>query len=105
MPYHGSMITILLTIWLMMISTIIILCCTFDKEDLKLEKKVQTIHNDILIGSLTYIHCKSYYPIISELLVMTPDEYRDLEIEKGYYAYLMLEDSSRKIENFRLIEY
>lgn len=88
----------------MKISTINKLCCPFDKADLKLEIKEQTIHNDVLIGSLTCVHCKRFYPIISGIPIMNPDEYRDLEIEKGYYAYLRLEDSSRKIENFRLIE-
>lgn len=86
----------------MKIKTIDKLCCPFDKADLKLDIIEQTLEKDIRLGSLTCSQCRRFYPIISGIPIMNPDEYRDLKIESIYYKYLKLEESNRKMENFRL---
>ncbi|MGN0003125.1 MAG: Trm112 family protein [Sphingobacterium composti] len=88
----------------MKITTIHKLCCPFDKADLKLEIIEQTLDKDIRTGSLTCTECKRFYPIISGIPIMNPDEYRDVEIEQAYYQFLELDKSKHSIENFRLIE-
>ena len=80
------------------------LCCPFDKSDLKLEIIEQTVDQDIRIGSLTCTTCKRFYPIISGIPIMNPDEFRDSEIEKIYYESLSRLGHPKQIENFRLIE-
>lgn len=86
----------------MKIKTIDKLCCPFDKADLKLDIIEQTLEEDVRLGSLTCTQCRRFYPIISGIPIMNPDEYRDLKIESIYYKYLKLEESNRKVENFRL---
>ena len=86
----------------MKIKTIDKLCCPFDKGDVKLDTIEQTLQKDIRLGSLTCSQCRQFYPIISGIPIMNPDEYRDLRIESIYYKYLKLEESNRKMENFRL---
>jgi len=88
----------------MKIRTIHKLCCPFDKGDLKLEIIEQTLDKDIRMGSLICTSCRRYYPIISGIPIMNPDEYRDIEIEHAYYEYLQLDKSKYTIENFKLIE-
>lgn len=86
----------------MKIKTIDKLCCPLDKADLKLDIIEQTLEEDVRLGSLTCTQCRRFYPIISGIPIMNPDEYRDLKIESIYYKYLKLEESNRKVENFRL---
>lgn len=88
----------------MQITTIYKLCCPFDKADLKLEIIEQTLDNDIRTGSLICTDCRRFYPIISGIPIMNPDEYRDVEIEQAYYQFLELDKSKHSVENFRLIE-
>ena len=88
----------------MKIRTIHKLCCPFDKSELKLEIIEQTLEQDIQIGSLTCTACRRFYPIISGIPIMNPDEFRDYEIEKVYYENFNLLGHPKKIENFRLIE-
>lgn len=88
----------------MKLTTINKLCCPFDKSDLKLDIVERTLENDIRIGSLTCTQCQRFYPIISGIPIMNPDEYRDVEIEKVYYDALNLLGTPKEIKNFRLIE-
>ena len=88
----------------MKISTINKLCCPFDKADLKLEVKEQTIDNDVRLGSHTCVSCQRFYPIIAGIPIMSPDEYRDINIEKDYYEKLKLLPVASRIEAFKLIE-
>lgn len=87
----------------MKLSTIHKLCCPFDRASLKLNIVEQTIDNDVRIGSLICTNCKRFYPIVSGIPIMSPDEYRDEKIEARYYNYLLANQESEKIENFRLI--
>jgi len=57
------------------------LCCPFDKEDLVLKIISRDTNNDIIEGVLTCSHCKRYYPIISGIPIMSPDEYRETSLE------------------------
>lgn len=57
------------------------LACPFDKHDLKITvyKKQE---EEILEGILTCKHCQRYYPIIHGIPIMSPDEYREINLEK-----------------------
>ncbi|MCA5005476.1 Trm112 family protein [Sphingobacterium bovistauri] len=87
----------------MKISTIHKLCCPFDRADLKLEVIEQTIEHDVRTGSLSCSLCKRFYPIISGIPIMSPDEYRDVEVENVYYENLNLLGTPKEIKNFRLL--
>ena len=57
------------------------LCCPQDKSELKLQvfKKNE---DEIIEGLFTCPECKRYYPIIYGIPIMTPDEYRQKELEE-----------------------
>lgn len=59
------------------------MCCPFDKNDLHLEiyREDQT---QVLEGLFTCASCKRYFPIISGIPIMIPDEYRELSFEQGF---------------------
>jgi uncharacterized protein len=65
----------------MTLSTFSKLCCPVDKSDLELNIFLQDIDKNIIEGLLTCSHCKRYYPIIHGVPVMSPDEYREKELE------------------------
>ncbi|PBQ32387.1 hypothetical protein CNR22_11605 [Sphingobacteriaceae bacterium] len=65
----------------MKFETINKLCCPFDKNDLLLKVITKDIDNKILEGVLTCSHCNRYYPIVSGIPIMSPDEYREKELE------------------------
>ena len=56
------------------------LCCPFDKSDLKLVVITEQ-DGEIYEGLLICPECNRYYPIIYGLPIMTPDEYRQKELE------------------------
>ena len=57
------------------------LCCPFDKQELELKVFVQDTEQNIIEGIFTCTHCKRYYPIVYGIPIMTPDEYRELQLE------------------------
>lgn len=65
----------------MRIETIKKLCCPIDKEDLSLNIIIQDTGHNVLEGVLTCNNCKRYYPIISGIPIMSPDEYREKQLE------------------------
>jgi uncharacterized protein YbaR (Trm112 family) len=65
----------------MRIETIDKLCCPFDKNDLSLQIITKDITNNIIEGVLTCSHCRRYYPIICGIPIMSPDDYREKELE------------------------
>lgn len=65
----------------MNLETIQKLCCPFDKEDLSLQIISQGTTKNILEGVLTCGTCQRYYPIISGIPIMAPDEYRENQLE------------------------
>ena len=65
----------------MRIETIEKLCCPFDKTDLKLQTITKDTDNNVIEGVLTCNHCNRYYPIISGIPIMSPDEFREKQLE------------------------
>lgn len=57
------------------------LCCPFDKNDLVLKVMTRDTDNNIIEGILTCNTCNRYYPIISGIPIMSPDEYREKQLE------------------------
>lgn len=57
------------------------LCCPQDKSDLELKIFKQN-EDEIIEGLFTCHECNRYYPIIYGIPIMTPDEYRQKELEQ-----------------------
>jgi len=83
----------------MRIETINKLCCPFDKEELALKIITKDIENNIIEGVLTCNHCKRYYPIISGIPIMSPDEYREKQLEAPLVEKWKPELSDNNIES------
>lgn len=75
----------------MKIKTIEKLCCPFDKAELKLDIFVKDIDLNILEGILTCSSCKRKYPIVHGVPIMSPDEYRQMELEQPIMEKWQLE--------------
>ena len=88
----------------MRIETINKLCCPFDKEELSIKIITKDIENNIIEGVLTCNHCKRYYPIISGIPIMSPDEYREKQLEAPLVEKWMPELSDNNIRDFKLLE-
>ena len=56
------------------------LCCPFDKDDLNATIFIED-NGTIYEGLLTCKTCNRYYPIIYSIPIMSPDEYRELQLE------------------------
>lgn len=56
------------------------LACPFDKKDLTI-RIVRREQEEIVEGILTCAHCHRYYPIIQGIPIMSPDEYREIQLE------------------------
>lgn len=57
------------------------LVCPMDKQELELKIFTTDTEKNIIEGIFTCNHCKRYYPIIYGLPIMTPDEYRQAQLE------------------------
>lgn len=57
------------------------LCCPQDKSDLELQIFKQN-EDEIIEGLFNCRECNRYYPIIYGVPIMTPDEYRQKELEE-----------------------
>ena len=79
-------------------STIDKLCCPQDKEDLSLTIITKDLEENILEGYLTCKSCKRIYPIVKGIPVMSPDEYREFDLEQP----LLEKWTGNKVENFQL---
>jgi uncharacterized protein YbaR (Trm112 family) len=75
----------------MRLKTIDKLCCPFDKQDLDLRVLVKDIDGNILEGILTCTECKRKYPIVYGVPIMSPDEYRQMELEQPIMEQWKLE--------------
>ncbi len=65
----------------MRIETIHKLCCPFDKKDLALKIITRDLQDRVIEGVLTCSHCNRYYPIVCGVPIMSPDEYREKQLE------------------------
>jgi len=57
------------------------LVCPFDKQELDLKVFATDTDHQILEGIFTCKTCNRFYPIIYGLPMMSPDEYRQIELE------------------------
>jgi uncharacterized protein YbaR (Trm112 family) len=57
------------------------LVCPFDKSELKLNVFSTDTENNIIEGLFTCSHCRRYYPVVYGLPIMSPDEYRQAQLE------------------------
>lgn len=57
------------------------MCCPFDKGELQLTVFKEDETGEIYEGLLSCEICNRYYPIISTIPIMSPDEYRQRELE------------------------
>ena len=57
------------------------LVCPQDKSELNLQVFATDKEHNIIEGLFTCNTCKRYYPVIYGLPIMTPDEYRQKELE------------------------
>lgn len=88
----------------MRIETIEKLCCPFDKKDLALEIIGKDINNNILEGVLTCSHCSRYYPIVKGVPIMSPDEYREKQLEAPLVEKWMPELADNNNRDFKLLK-
>ena len=58
------------------------LCCPFDHADLRLTIIVQEVDGDVKEGFFTCTACHRIYPIVMGVPIMSPDEYREFQLEK-----------------------
>lgn len=58
------------------------LCCPFDKGDLQIKIFNELEDGEIHEGLLTCPTCQRYFPIVYGIAIMTPDEYRQMELEQ-----------------------
>ncbi len=56
------------------------LCCPFDKNELELEIFKED-KDEIKEALITCTDCQRYYPVIFGIPIMSPDEYRQPELE------------------------
>lgn len=88
----------------MRIETIHKLCCPFDKKDLTLKIITRDTENNIIEGVLTCAHCQRYYPIVSGVPIMSPDEYREKQLEAPLVEKWKPELANRADKSFKLPE-
>ena len=75
------------------------LCCPFDKADLQLTEVTKDLENNVLEGYFICSSCQRIYPIVKGIPIMSPDEYRDFQLEKPVLNYLTKKEVN---EQFRL---
>ncbi|KOH45978.1 Trm112 family protein [Sunxiuqinia dokdonensis] len=80
------------------------LCCPFDKNELELQIFAEDLSEDIREGILICPSCKRYYPIIHGIPIMSPDEYREKELELPIINRWKNQLKTSTVENFRVIE-
>ncbi len=57
------------------------ICCPFDKSDLSLTVFNEGANEEIYEGVFVCLTCNRYYPIIYSIPIMSPDEYREPQLE------------------------
>ncbi len=88
----------------MRMETIQKLCCPFDKEELLLQIITQDSENAVIEGVLTCSSCRRYYPIISGIPIMSPDEYREKQLEAPLLEKWKPELLQNNNRDFKLLE-
>lgn len=80
------------------------LCCPFDKSDLDLTIITQDEDKNIIEGILKCADCRRVYPIVSGIPIMTPDQYRETNLEQPLFEKWSQYLGNDKVKEFRLIE-
>jgi len=75
----------------MRLKTIEKLCCPFDKSDLGLKILAKDTEQNVIEGILSCSHCKRNYPIVYGVPIMSPDEYRQKQLEQPIMEQWKLE--------------
>jgi uncharacterized protein YbaR (Trm112 family) len=75
----------------MRLKTIEKLCCPFDKNDLSLKVLAKDTEQNVIEGILSCSQCKRNYPIIYGVPIMSPDEYRQKQLEQPIMEQWKLE--------------
>lgn len=91
----------------MRVETIQKLCCPFDKGELDLKITVKDIDGKVQEGLLTCHYCMRYYPIVSGIPIMVPDEFRERKLEEPFLNKIGMKPSNQKpqqisLENIKL---
>jgi uncharacterized protein YbaR (Trm112 family) len=84
-------------------STIDKLCCPFDKADLELQVIAKDLDENIIEGILTCKTCSRYYPIAKGVPIMSPDEYREQQLEQPMLENWKEHLQDKQVESFRLL--
>lgn len=80
------------------------LVCPIDKQELELKVFVTDTEQNILEGIFTCACCKRYYPIIYGLPIMSPDEYRQMQLELPMLQRWEKQLNGKFKEGFLLLE-
>jgi uncharacterized protein YbaR (Trm112 family) len=86
----------------MRIETIQKLCCPFDKEDLDLKITVKDMHDNVQEGLLVCQYCLRYYPIVSGIPIMVPDEFRERKLEEPFLHKIGMKPNTQKPQQISL---
>jgi uncharacterized protein YbaR (Trm112 family) len=79
------------------------LCCPFDKLDLDVKVFVRDKDENIIEGLLSCAHCKRFYPIVYGVPIMSPDEYREPQLETPLLQRWEKDLKGNYVEGFRLL--
>lgn len=85
-------------------ATIDKLCCPFDRADLTLTTIRTTAAGAIDEGYLRCGQCNRMYPIVRGVPIMSPDEYREFELEKPLLDRWKAHLKGKTVEAFRLVD-
>jgi len=80
------------------------LCCPFDRADLALTPIRTTVDGNIDEGYLHCGHCHRIYPIVRGIPIMSPDEYREYELEKPLLDRWKAHLGGKTVKQFRLTD-
>ena len=79
------------------------LCCPFDKKELEAKIFVKDTDENIIEGLLICTHCKRYYPVVYGVPIMSPDEYREPQLETPLLHRWKTNLNENYIEGFRML--
>ena len=88
----------------MKLETIKKLCCPFDKAEIALTTITKDVSGNILEGFLTCEDCKRIYPIVKGVPIMSPDEYREPQLETPLIEQWSAHYKGKALKDFRLVD-
>lgn len=88
----------------MKLDTIKLLCCPFDHADLELTIVTTDVTRQVVIeGFLVCNDCQRLYPIIKGIPIMSPDQYREFQLEQPVLQRWEKHLKGKTFSNFRLV--